>query len=69
MKATRFATITISLDTARYRDRRPEERERAIFYLVDRLLGGETVADSELEHFGLRVSVRPAVKPEILETK
>lgn len=66
MKAPRYATLTISLDTARYRERRPEQRERAIFYLVDRLLAGETVADSELEHYGLRVTIRGAVKPEIL---
>lgn len=66
MKAPRFAAVTIALDTEAYRARRPEERERHIFYLVDRLLAGENVADSELEHYGLRVTVRQAFKPEIV---
>jgi hypothetical protein len=35
--------------------------------LVDRLLSGEEVASSELEHYGLRVSVRPAFKSEIVD--
>lgn len=61
-----FAAVTIALDTAKYRARRPEERAESIFYLVDRLLSGEEVADSALEHYGLKVTVRPAVKPEIL---
>jgi hypothetical protein len=66
MKAPPYAAVTISLDTAKYRDRRPEERERHIFYLLDRLLAGEEVAQSALEHYGLKVAIRPAVKPEIL---
>lgn len=66
MKSPRFATLTISLDTEKYRLRRPEERERHIFYLIDRLLGGESVAEGALEHYGIKVSVREAMTPEIL---
>lgn len=66
MKAPRFATLTISLDTQRYSARRPDERRDSIFYLVDRLLAGEEVAAGELEHYGLKVSAREALKPEIL---
>jgi hypothetical protein len=65
MKAPHFASITISLDTEKYRLRRPEERDRQIFYLIDRLLSGEEVAQSALEHYGLKVSVREAFKKEI----
>jgi hypothetical protein len=67
MKAPPHAAITIALDTARYRARRPEEREHPIFYLLDRLLTGEEVAQSELEHYGLRVTIREALSPEILK--
>jgi hypothetical protein len=66
MKAPRFAAITIALDTEAYRARRPDERERVIGYLLNRLLSGEEVADVELEHYGLKVTARPAVKPEII---
>jgi hypothetical protein len=66
MKAPRFASLTISLDTAKYRVRRPEERDQSIFYLIDRLFAGEEVAQSALEHYGLKVAIRPAVSPEIL---
>lgn len=66
MKAPRFASLTISLDTAKYRERRPEERDQSIFYLVDRLLAGEEVASSALEHYGLKVTIREAVTPEII---
>jgi hypothetical protein len=66
MKAPPFAAITIALSTERYSARRPEERRESIFYLVDRLLAGEEVATSALEHYGLRVAIRPALKPEIL---
>jgi hypothetical protein len=31
------------------------------------LLSGETVADGELEHYGIKVSIRPAVKNEIVK--
>jgi hypothetical protein len=66
MKAPRFASLTVSLDTERYRARRPEERSQHIAYLVDRLLAGEEVADTALEHYGLKVAVRPAFKKEII---
>lgn len=65
MKAPRFASITLSLDCEKYRLRRPEERERHIFYLVDRLLSGETVAESELEHYGIKATVRAAVRAAV----
>lgn len=61
-----FAAITIALSTAKYRARRPEERRESIAYLLDRLLAGDEVSQQALEHYGLRVSVREAVKPEIL---
>lgn len=66
MKATQFAAITIALDTSKYRLRRPEERAESIHYLIDRLLAGEEVAKEALEHYGLRVSIREAVKPEMV---
>jgi hypothetical protein len=66
MKAPRFAAITISLDTEAYRSIRPEVREHKIAYLLNRLLSGEEVADSELEHYCLKVTIRDAVAPEIL---
>lgn len=66
MKAPRYASITLSLDTAKYRERRPEERDQNIFYLVDRLLAGEEVSTSALEHYGIKVRIEAAVKPEIL---
>lgn len=66
MQAPRFARLTVSLDTEKYRARRPEERQQHISYLVDRLLSGEEVADTALEHYGLKVTIRPAFKKEIL---
>lgn len=65
-RAPRFAAVTIALDTQRYRNRRPDERRDSIGYLVDRLLAGEEVSQAELEHYGLRVTVREALGPEIL---
>lgn len=66
MQAPRFAAITVSLDTAEYSARRPEERQQHIFYLVDRLLSGGEVADTALEHYGLKVAIREVVSPEII---
>lgn len=66
MKAPRFASITLSLDTTKYRARRPEERDQSIFYLIDRLFAGEEVAQSALEHYGLKIVVKEALSPEIL---
>jgi hypothetical protein len=66
MKAPRFAVLTLSLDTSAYRLRRPDERSHKIAYLLDRLLAGEEIAESELRHYGIRVAVREAVKGEIL---
>jgi hypothetical protein len=66
MIAPRFAAVTIALDTHRYRERRPQERDEHIHYLVDRLLAGEAVAHSALEHYGLKVTIREALAPEIL---
>lgn len=66
MKAPRFASITIALDTSKHRARRPDERANSIAYLVDRLLSGEEVAQDALEHYGLKVTIREALKPEIL---
>jgi hypothetical protein len=56
---------TITLNTTQYRSRRPEERDIHIHYLIDRLLSGEEVARSALEHYGIRVTIREAVSPEI----
>lgn len=67
MKAPPHAAITIALSTARYGARRPDERRETIYYLVDRLLSGEAVKAEALEHYGLKVSVRPAFKSEILD--
>lgn len=66
LKAPQFAAITIALDTGKYRLRRPEERADSIHYLIDRLLSGDEVAKDALEHYGLRVSIREAVKPEMI---
>jgi hypothetical protein len=66
MKAPRFATITVSVDTERHALIRPEVREHHLNYLLDRLLSGKEVAESEFVHLGMKVSVREAVKPEIL---
>jgi hypothetical protein len=66
VKAPHYATISLSLDTTKYRARRPEERDNNIAYLPDRLLCGEEVAADALEHYGLRVTVRAALKPEII---
>jgi hypothetical protein len=66
IRAPRYASITISLDTEAYRSIRPEVREHKIAYLLNRLLSGQEVADSELEHYGLKVAIRDAVAPEIL---
>lgn len=67
MIAPQFAAVTIALDTAKYRARRPEERSEHIAYLLDRLLAGEEVAQSEFIHYGLRVTVRAAFKSEIVD--
>jgi hypothetical protein len=66
MKATQFSVISIALDTSKYSSRPPRERERIAGYFVDRLLAGDEVADSELRHYGLNVTIREAVKPEII---
>lgn len=66
MKAPRYATLTISLDTQRFRNIRPEAREAFLTYHLDRLLCGDPVAESELRHFGLNVKAREAVGAEIL---
>lgn len=66
-RAPRFASITLSLDTELYRARRPDERRDSIFYLVDRLLAGEEVADGALEHYDIKATTRDAVGPEILK--
>lgn len=66
MISPRFAAITVSLDTEKYRARRPDERRETIYYLVDRLLCGEEVAQEALEHYGLRVTIREAFKKEII---
>lgn len=66
MKAPRFVTISLSLDTEKYRARRPDERSDHIFYLVDRLFAGEEVAQDALEHYGIKVVIRQALSPEIL---
>lgn len=66
MKAPRYASVTLSLDTSKYHARRPEERDQNIFYLVDRLLSGEEVSASALEHYGIKVRIEAAVKPEII---
>lgn len=58
MKAPPYAAVTIALDTAKYRARRPDERSEKIGYLLDRLLSGEDVAQSGLEHYGLKVTIR-----------
>lgn len=67
MRAPQFAAVTIALDTAKYRARRPDERSEKIGYLLDRLLSGEEVAKSALEHHGLKVTIREALSPEILD--
>lgn len=69
MKAPAHGAITIALSTERYRARRPEERRNNIAYLLDRLLAGEEVAQDALEHYGLKVTIREAVSPEILDDK
>lgn len=66
MKASQFAVVSIALDTERYKLRRPEERANSIHYLIDRLLSGDEVARDALEHYGLNVTIRAAVKPEII---
>jgi hypothetical protein len=66
MKAPHYASIPLSLDTSKYSSRRPRERERIAGYFVDRLLAGDEVADSELRHYGLNVTIREAVKSEII---
>jgi hypothetical protein len=66
MKAPRYAAITIALDTEAYRAIRPDVRSNHAAYLLNRLFSGEEVADVELERLGLKVTIRPAVKPEIL---
>lgn len=66
MIAPAHAAITIALDTAKYRARRPEERRESIAYLLDRLLSGLEVAEEEFIHYGLRVTVRAAFKSEII---
>jgi hypothetical protein len=67
LRAPHFATISISLDTLKFKQERPEVRSGHIAYMLDRLLCGEVVADSEFEHHGLRVTVREAVSPEIVK--
>lgn len=57
MKAPRFAAITISLNTEAFRSIRPEVRDHKIAYLLSRLLCGEEVAESEFEHYGLKVTI------------
>lgn len=69
MKAPRYATITLSLDTERFRLRRPEERERIIGYLLNRLLAGESVADGALETYEIRATVREALGAEIIKRR
>jgi hypothetical protein len=64
MKCPRFAVVSIALDTERYKSL-PPPLEDGRTYLLNRLLSGETVADGELEHYGIKVSIRPAVKNEI----
>lgn len=66
MKAPRFARITLSLDTERWR-KIPEHSRSGALYIINRLLSGEDVADSELVYFGLKVRVEDAVSPEILK--
>ena len=67
LKAPQYAVISIALDTERYRQNvRPEVREGQTAYLLDRLLTGESVAESELEHLGWKVTIREALAPEIL---
>lgn len=66
MKVPRYTAITLSLDTEAYRARRPDERSQNIHYLIDRLLAGEEVARSALEHYGIKVELRDATSPEIL---
>ena len=67
MKAPRYAAITIALDTERYRQNvRPDVKDRHAAYLLNRLLSGEPVADSEFERLGMKVAIREAVGPEIL---
>jgi hypothetical protein len=65
MKAPRFARLTLSLDTEAWR-MMPEHQRSGAMYLVNRLLSGETVADSEFEYLRLKVRVETAVSPEII---
>lgn len=64
----RYAAITISLDTERYRQNvRPDVKEHHVAYLINRLLSGESVALSEFEFLGMRVTIREALSGEILK--
>jgi hypothetical protein len=67
MKAPRFASVTISLDTLKFKQERPEVRSGHIAYMLDRLLCGEVIAEEELERHGLKITIREAVSPEIVK--
>jgi hypothetical protein len=67
VQAPRFATISISLDTLKFKQERPEVRSGHIAYMLDRLLCGEVVAQEELERHGLKITIREAVSPEIVK--
>lgn len=66
MKLPRYAAVTIALDTEKHRQMRPEVRSGQVAYLLDRLLCGESVALSEFEHHGMKVTAREATSGEIL---
>jgi len=66
MKLPRFASVTLALDTEKHRQLRPEVRKEHVAYLLDRLLCGESVADSEFEHLGIRVTAREATGAEVI---
>ncbi len=67
MKGPRFAAITITLDTSRFAAIRPAQRDGQIAYLLNRLLSGEVVAESEFVYFGMKVTARDAVSGEIFK--
>jgi hypothetical protein len=57
LQARGRSVATIAWDPAEWALRRPEERKRMIEYHVDRLLAGETTAESEWRHLGLFIEL------------
>jgi hypothetical protein len=66
MKAPPYAVLSLAFEPAKYALLAPRDRERITGYYLDQLLAGQEIAASELEHYGIRPSVRMAFKKEVV---